>query len=566
MKSPRDVVVRIQESDKIEPWCKRLFLFMHSQEVQCNWTDILKWNKAALWNKSVMTQKQRSPNKRSDGICSFVVVAKRQLPQLQGAAKKALSTLNASLKKYGVIFWFIIIENKVFVLLSVCRATRLLKDIEAKQIHSNVIESLRTDLGRANPRFKSIDSLVVTFCPSDILEIGGKSNVLEMSKHPPITLDVKVSSQTEDTHSQNVVPSVVNQPENVASKDEKLIIRADTQEEEVGPFAGNQPVEEFSKTSGQKVVPSVTKKPENVLLKDEKLSVKAESQVEKVGPFSRKQPVEVFSKTLEQKVDPPVVNQPENVLSKDEKLSVRAESKVGPFARNQHVEVVPKTSGQKVDPPVINQPENVLPKDAILRRAESQVGKVAPFAKNQSVEVFSKTSGQWVKAQTVCVQEDSEGIFVSVRRIDCGELDYDIKNVRAVMPAQNLSDNSLEIPIDDAIGESITDMQNEIAQEDDLLFSSEPESDYSQKWHAPEYIDDAARELFIPEHQHIRLADILSDAEWFERIETFFVLDKIRTIKRWLYGRLDENEQLPEMISENLKELSEMIKDSHIVL
>merc|ERR1719193_2588584 len=133
-----------------------------------------------------MTQKQSSAKKRHDSICSFVVVAERQLPQFQGAANNVLSTLSASLKKYGAILWFIVVENKVFVILNVSRATKLLKDIETKQIHSNVIDSLGTDLRRTNPRFKSTEPLVVTFCPSDVLDIGCKSNILEKRQEAKI--------------------------------------------------------------------------------------------------------------------------------------------------------------------------------------------------------------------------------------------------------------------------------------------------------------------------------------------------------------------------------------------
>jgi len=417
MKSTPNLATLIRESEEFEPWSKRFFLFMESQEVECTWSDIQKWNKAALWNKTVMTQKQTISNKSYDSICSFVVVAERKLPQLKGAANNALSTLGASLKKYGAILWFIVIENKVFVILNVSRATKLLKDIETKQIHSYVIDSLGTDLRRTNPRFKSTEPLVVTFCPSDVLAIGSKSNIFEISEHTTTKLDVKVSSQTEETHAKKVVPSVVNEPENVIPKDEKLIVRA-----------------------------------------------------------------------------------------------------------------------------------------------ESQVGKVAPFARNQPVAVFSKTSRQWVKAHAVCVKEDIEGIFVTVRRTDGYELDYDIENVRAAMPAQNLSDSSLELTTDELIGETIThNMQNERSQYASFLV--EPEIEDSEKELSPAQMDDVARGVFISERQHTRSAVVLSDAEQFKRIETFYMLDKVRTIKSWLHGRIGENEQLPEMITEILQEVSEMVKN-----
>jgi len=374
-----------------------------------------------------MTQKLLSPKKTYVAICSLVVVAERQLPQLQGDANKALSTLNASLKKYGAILWFIVIENKVFVILNVFNTKKLLKDIETKQIHSIVIKSLGADLGRTNPRFKDINSLVVTFCPSDILEIGKKTEVLETeeklevletTKHLPEKLDMKVSSPTDETEAEKINPSIVNQPVNIVSNDEE--------------------------------------------------------------PSSH--------------------------------------------------------------------------------RADTQVGKAAPFKRNQPVEVFSNTSGYWVKARAVCVQEDSEGIFVTVRRIDGHELDYDIENVRPViMAAANLSDNSSDVPKDDVIREGLIYSPNKSAQRDDFEIGKEPDAEYPEKEYKQEHLADAARDSFIPENKHKPSAYVMSDAEWFKRIETFYVFDKIRTINRWLYRRIEENEQLPEMIKEKLQEISEIV-------
>jgi len=419
MKSPISIVARIKKSGKIEPWCKRFFLFMHSWEVQFNWSDIVKWNKAALWNKTVMTQKLISTKKAYVAICSFVVVAERQLPQMQGDANKALSTLNASLKKYGAIVWFIVIENKVFVILNVFNTTKLLKDIETRQIHSIVIKSLGADLGRTNPRFKGINSLEVTFCPSDTSEIERKSEVVESNENLPIKVDRKLSSHNNKTQAEKIAPSIVNQPEIIVSNDAK---------------------------------PSYL-------------------------------------------------------------------------------------------------------------RTDSQVGKAAPFKRNQPVEVFSNTSGYWVKARVFCVQEDSDGIFVTVRRIDGHELDYDIKNVRAVMAESNPSDNSPDVPKGDAIREKLIYSPNESAQRDDFEIGNEPDAEYSEKEYKQEQIADAARDSFIPENKHKPSAYVMSDAEWFKRIETFYVVDKIRTINRWLYRRIEENEQLPVMITEKLQEISKMVKN-----
>jgi len=580
MKSPINLVTHILESEEFEPWSKRFFLFMLSQEVQCTWKDILKWNKAALWNKAVMTQIQSTPKKRNDAICSFVVVAERQLPQLQGAANNALSTLSASLKKYGAILWFIVVENKVFVIINVTRATKLLKDIETKQIHSYVIDSVGTDLRRTNPKFKSTDPLVVTFCPSDILEIGSKSSKSEISKHSTTKLDVKVSLQTEETHAKKVVPSIVNEPESKSNKLEisthsktKLDVKVSSQTEEthakkVVPPIVNEPesksnkleisnhskskldVEDSSQTEEthtKKVVPSIVNEPES---KSNKLEISNHSKTNL--------DVEVSSQTEEthaKKVVPSIANEPE---SKSNKLEISNHSKT-----KLDVEVSSQTEetlAKKVVPSIVNEPENVVSKDEkLLLRAKSQVGKVAPFARNQPVAVFSKTSGRWVKAHAVCVQEDTEGIFVTVRRIDGYELDYDIENVRADTPAQSLSDSSLSVTTDDVIGETIIHMQNESAQEEDFLDWSE--SEYSEKEHSPAQMDDAARGLFISERQHIRSAIVLSDAEWFKRIETFCILEKVRSIKSWLYGKIEENEQLPEMITEILQELCEMVKN-----
>jgi len=483
MKSPRNMVTRIEESKKIEPWCKRFFLFIHNQEVQCNWSDIQRWNKAASRSKTVMAQKPRSSQKRYIAICSFVVVAGRQLPQLQGNADKALSSLNVSIKKCGEILWFIVLENKLFVILNVFNATKLLRDIKTRQIHNRVIESIGKDLGRTNPRFKGIDSLVVTFCPSDILEIESKSNVDDSSQNLPTKLNVEVSSQNEETHEEKIAPSIVNQPEIVVSKHEKLSVNRKE----------SQIIHEVE--SG----PSVVNQPEIVVSKDEKLSVhRVESQT-----------------THEEKIAPSNVNHPENVVSKDEKPSVN--------------------------------------------RQDSQIGKPAPFTRNQPVEVFSKTSGQWVKAHAVCVQQDNEGIFVTVIRIDGHELDYDIENVRAVMALSNESDNSHLVPEDDDFRERITYSPNESVERDDFVIDSDPESEYAEKENAQPKRDVAARESFIPEQQQLS-PGILSDADLFKRIETFYVLDKIRTIKRWLYKRSEEKEQLPEMISEKLQEVSDIVK------
>jgi len=384
-KTPKSLVGRIQDSEKMQPWCKRFFLFMLSQGVECRKSDLQRWNKA------VITQKQRNErSKTAAATCSFVAAAKRQLPQLQGVAEKVLSTLNTTLKKYGAIMWFIVRENKMFVIFNVFtlkQAAKLLKDVESRQVQSDVLKALGSDLSRANARFKGIDSLVVTFCPSDISEIQNKvSEAAESVQQPIIESDEKVSPQPE----------------------------------------------------------------------------------------------------------------------------------------------------------------------------EAYIGKIAPFARNQPVEVFSKTSEQWVPANVVCVQEDIEGIFVTVKRIDGHELDYDIDNVRAVRLAPTHS--GLSQSKDDAIREQIMlDTHNVSAQRDDFATRNESAAEYSEQEHVPERTAGELPQQFKPQSQPIPSNFVISDAEWFKRMETFHIFDKIRSVKTWLHGMIEKNEPLPRIIAEELQEVYEIL-------
>jgi hypothetical protein len=418
----------VQESDKIESWCKRFLIFMINQGVECRKSDLQRWNKAIMWNKVSREQKQKSDkNKTVVATCSFVAVGGRQLPQLQGFPEKALSTLSGMLKKYGSVLWFIVIEKKVFVIFHVFtlkQATKLLKDLETNQVHNNVVNSLKADLTRANSRFKGMESLVTTFCPSDVLEIRNKVIEAEGPQRLPIRLDEKVSSQS-------------------------------------GP---QQPPTE--------------------------LEQKVSSQLGSQKPSE-----------LERKVSP-----------QDE----------------THV--------------------------------ETQVGKIAPFLRNQPVEVFSKTTGQWVTAKAICVQEDSEGIFVTVKRIDGLELDYDIENVRPVTVTQAHLDHTPMLSKDSSDRQMmIHDNQSRNVEQDDFETYDKPDQEYSDEDIAPAQMDDGLTQPNKPRIQPMPSYLSNSDAEWFKRIETFDIYNKIRTVKTWLYGIIEKNEPLNRMIEEQLQEVCEML-------
>lgn len=385
-KTPRNMVTvtLIEESEKIRPWCKRFFIFMINQGVQCRKTDMQKWNKA------VITQKQRSEkNKNAVATCSFVISATRQLPKLQGTVEKALSTVTATIKKYGAVLWFIVIEDKVYVVFNIFtlkQAARLLKNVGQAEI--DVVKSFGSDLSRANSRFKGNDLQRATFCPSDLQEIRNILADAEVSQQPPLESDEKVNAQPEEAHA----------------------------------------------------------------------------------------------------------------------------------------------------------------------------GKIAPFTRNQTVEVYSKTSGQWVTAHVVCVQEDNEGIFVTVKRIDGHELDYDIVNVRPVRVAS--------IPMilkNDSSEQLMADNQHEILQRDDYETTNKQGRQYTERVLPPDHMADALAQPYQAQSPPIPSTSIISDAEWFKRMETFHIFDKIRSVKTWLHGMLEENEPLPQMIAEELKEVSLMLqKYNHI--
>jgi len=387
-KTPRSMVTvtLIEESEKFRPWAKRFFIFMVNQGVQCRKTEMIRWSKA------VMSQKQRSEkNKKAVATCSFVISGTRELPKVQGIVEKALSSVVATIKKYGAVLWFIIIKDKVYVVFNIFtlkQAARLLKDVESRQAQSDVVKSLGSDLYRANARFKGNDLQGATFCPSDLLEIRTLVES-EVSQQPPIEQDEKVNSQPE----------------------------------------------------------------------------------------------------------------------------------------------------------------------------EAYAGKIAPFTKFQTVEVYSKTSGQWVTANVVCVQEDSEGIFVTVKRIDGHELDYDIDNVRAIRVASMQREHNMPMVMrNDSSDQIITDNQHESLQRDDYESTNKQGRQYTERVLPADHMADALAEPYQAQSPPIPSNSIISDAEWFKRMETYHIFDKIRSVKTWLRGMLEESEPLPQMITEELKEVSEMLQ------
>jgi len=366
-KQSRSMETRIKES-KMRPWCKRLFLFILSQGVQCQKDDV------KMWNKAVMIQKQVSDkHKIAVATCSFVASAAEQLPKLSGTPEKVLTTLYATLKKYGELLWFLITEEKLFVVLNVFRqeqALRMLKDHESRQVHGDIIRSLGSDFYNDHSRITGSDWFVVTFCQSDIINIRNK----------------------------------------------------------------------FSETESPEQAPS----------------------------------------PLDQKANP--------------------------------------------------------------HQEEAREGERAPFSRNQRVEVFSKTTAQWVEANVVCVQKDNEGIFVTVKRVDGHELDYDIANVRPIMQAPIRSNSSF------------------VAKEDANAKQFYQLGDFESNTSPPEYL----KPKQPPDQKSNRRqpqpsAHMISDAELFKRMETFHIFDKIRSVKSWLQRMIKENEPVPRMIAEELKEVTELL-------
>jgi len=381
------MVNRIQQSEKMQPWCKRFFLFMLSQGVDCRKSEVQRWNKA------VMIQKQRDQESQAaTATCSFVVTARSQLPPLQGVAEKVLPTLNATFKKYGSILWFIVIENRVFIIINVFtikQAKKLLNDIESTQVQSDMLASLGADLGRANNRFKGIESLVANFCPSDVSEL------------------------------RNLV---------------------------TGSWTSHQ-----------------------------------------------------------------------SLLESDEK-------------------------------------ENSNPEETRMRR-------VAPFTRNQPVEVFSKTSRQWVAANVICVQEDADGVFVTVSRFDGHELDYDIENVRAVKLKSMQSQHTPTVSKDEMVREQILrSPQNGAAQQGHIPMKNDHTHDYSEHEPALDRMPSTRKETYKQQSQARSSNLVMSDAEMFKRMEAFLIFDKVRSVKNWLHGIIAENEPLPQIIAEELRQVSEILQ------
>lgn len=190
---------------------------------------------------------------------------------------------------------------------------------------------------------------------------------------------------------------------------------------------------------------------------------------------------------------------------------------------------------------------------------EANAGKIAPFMRNQPVEVFSKTSGKWVIAKVICVQEDSEGLFVTVRRIDGHELDYDIENVRQVRVEPSHSNPIIMVPKDIESREQMLHDSQESLQRVDFETPSNPPQKYSKQQLAQEHMDEV-----LAESQPLPCSHVISEDEWFKRMETFHIFDKIRSVKTWLYRMIEEKEQLPRKISEELQEVSDMFQKRNV--
>jgi len=179
-------------------------------------------------------------------------------------------------------------------------------------------------------------------------------------------------------------------------------------------------------------------------------------------------------------------------------------------------------------------------------------GKPAPFDRNQPVEVYSKTSGQWVRAEVICVQEDNEGIFVTVCRNDGHELDYDIDCVRAIQ----IVNQSQPMPREDTIARAAVrsgERREPVHHEGHFEFSEQ--TGFREQDLAPAHMPEA----YQPQPQHQPSACIISDAEWFRRMENFHIFDKIRSVKNYLHRMRQESDALPQMIVEELQEVVEML-------
>jgi len=167
-------------------------------------------------------------------------------------------------------------------------------------------------------------------------------------------------------------------------------------------------------------------------------------------------------------------------------------------------------------------------------------GRVAPYEKGKDikqgdeVEVFSKTHEIWVSAKVVCVQEDAQGVFVTVVREDGHELDYDLKYVRAPEKADKPTEPQPSKPQDPSVGQ-------EQEQAEEAKADNEP---------------DAGAAGGGPE------MGMLTEEDLMKKIEIFHVLDKIRSVKMWLEKMMQENEGLPNLIQEELGEVAELLNEA----
>jgi len=217
-KQPRSMETRIKQS-KMLPWCKRFFLFVVNQGVHCQKGDL------KIWTKAVVIQKQLSEgNKSALATCSFVASASRQLPKLQGTAENVLRTLSETAKAYGEILWFLIIDEKLFVILNIYtkeQALKILRDVESKQVHGDVIRSLVSDIYRGHTSSRSGNKFVVTFCHSDIVNIRKVTGAAA-----PIHSDEKVSPFHETIKEVECPSFVTKQRVEVFSKTTKQWVEA----------------------------------------------------------------------------------------------------------------------------------------------------------------------------------------------------------------------------------------------------------------------------------------------------------------------------------------------------
>jgi len=176
------------------------------------------------------------------------------------------------------------------------------------------------------------------------------------------------------------------------------------------------------------------------------------------------------------------------------------------------------------------------------------------------VEVFSKSSGQWVAAKVICVQEDNDGIFVTVCRSDGHELDYDIDCVRAI---QTASIQPRTLPTENT---KVSVAANEGQNSNFQKVYHQGHFDFSEQQTGSRQNLASAQMPGAYQPQPQPQPSITSDAEWFRRMESFHIFDKIRTVKNYLQRKHQDNEPLPQTIVEELDGVVEMLQKKKNVL